>query len=379
MKYYVLNKESDYRRGWMEHMEYADGGIMVEETEDRGIFISRVYDGMESGCIWHRMTVKLCGEHSVPVRFRFFASDSAYAERDGTVAAIEAVIEGGESTEEKLAAFQPYLKAEAEEAESLLLHQVKGRYMWFVAECFCLPGETSGFSDAMLYFPKQSWLEYLPDIYSRGALEDSFLERYLAIFQSLYDDLGGKIDQIPSCLDGQTADRRVLSWLAGWLGIENIKLWNEEQLRYLVNNASRLYRKRGTKEGICEFIKLYTGEEPLIAEQHHIERFADNEEQYALIGKLYGREPQVFTVLLKASCLPTGKEFADLQKIIEEIKPAWMDFRMITLRPYILLDSYSYLGINSVLGEYLPLELGGLSMLSFATVGREKDEKKERN
>ena len=46
-----------------------------------------------------------------------------------------------------------------------------------------------------------------------------------------------------------------------------------------------------------------------------------------------------------------------------------MDFKIITLRPYILLDSYSYLGINSTLGQYRPAELDGFSMLSFSTAG----------
>ena len=71
--------------------------------------------------------------------------------------------------------------------------------------------------------------------------------------------------------------------------------------------------------------------------------------------------------------MPTGKEFSDLQKIIEEVKPAWMDFKIITLRPYILLDSYSYLGINSTLGQYRPAELDGFSMLSFSTAGSQPE------
>ena len=373
MKYYVLNKESDYRKGFFWQMEYRQNGLQnLDNVNGRCLFISGLYDGRERGCIWHRMAVEGLSRASVPMTFRFYASDEPFLWEDGTARDIKTLIglPGEEmSIEEKLRLFEPCLCLETQGASSILLHQVSGRYMWFTVSAYCPPGETAGFDSGIIYFPKETWINYLPEIYSQDLDNDSFLERYLSIFQTLYDELGRKIDTFPLLLDANAADLPMLCQLAGWLGIGCIGLWNEEQLRYLVANAHSLYRKRGTREGICAFIKLYTGEEPFIAEQHQIERFADDEAQYPLLRNLYGNDPGVFTVLLRASCMPTGKEFSDLQKIIEEVKPAWMDFKIITLRPYILLDSYSYLGINSTLGQYRPAELDGFSMLSFSTAG----------
>lgn len=380
MKYYILNKETDYQRGFFQNMTCSGSGIWTSGTGMLSVFISRVFDSGETGCVWHRLRLEGLDASSVPMHLKFYSLDTRVIGIGENVRDISDVIslpEGKMTIHEKLEWFEPYLRMETDTSESLLLHQVQGRYMWFTATACCPMGEIAGFCNAAVYFPRQTWIEFLPEIY-QGSDENGFLERYLSIFQTLYDDLDEKIRDIPSCLDTCSTDGETLKWIAGWLGIKHLSSWNEDQLRYLIGNAGDFYRKRGTREGICEFIKLYTGEEPFIAEQHFIEKYSDNESLYALLRNLYGNDPWVFTVLIRASCLPSGKEFSDLVRIIEEVKPAWMDFKIITLRPYILLDSYTYLGVNSVLGQYLPVELDGLSMLSFATVGKGQENRLEK-
>lgn len=380
MKYYVLNKAMDYQRGFAKNMTCDGNGIRTSGTGTQAVFISRVFDGREAGCVWHRLKLEGLENTSVPMHLYFYASDSLVMGQGENLKEVGEIIRLPDSemeADQKLKWFEPYLKMEADSWESLLLHQVQGRYMWFAATAYCPVGETAGFSNVCVYFPRQTWMRFLPEIY-QGSDENGFLERYLSIFQTLYDDLDERIRDIPSYLDTCSTDGETLRWLAGWLGLENLSPWNEDQLRYLICHAGKLYRKRGTRDGICEFIKLYTGEEPFIAEQHFIEKYSDNEPLYALLRNLYGNDPWVFTVLIRASCLPTGKEFSDLVRIIEEVKPAWMDFKIITLRPYILLDSYTYLGVNSVLGQYLPVELDGFSMLSFATVGNGQESRMEK-
>ena len=372
VKYYVLNKAIDYRRGFLDRMACTGSGIAVQDGGGYSAFISRVYDSKEEQTIWHRMCLRRFGDEDVPFRISFYTVDDGYVmENEEAVLVTEIIKRPGQQMdiEQKKTVFADYLQFEVENTTDLLLHQVSGRYLWFVLEVYCQPGQNVAFSDIIIYFPRQTWVSYLPSLYDRSNVGDTFLDRYLALFQSLYDDLGRTIDEIPVQLDPDTADEQALGWLASWLGIRNIKIWSAEQLRYLIAHASEMYRKRGTKEGLCDFIELYTGERPFVVEQHKIENFADNEQQYILLRNLYGSDPYMSTILIRASCLPTKKEFLDLQRIIEDIKPAWMAFRMITMHPYILLDNYSYLGVNSVLGEYLPVELDGGSILSFATVG----------
>ncbi len=372
-KYYVFNKEMDYRRGYMQGLKCGGDGLRPDMSgTGYGVFISRLLDGLEDGCAWHRLTLKLRGGHEGPFRLSFYASDSPVIfNGDQPVDISEQLLLPASVMDvaEKKQLFAPYLMLEVENGTDILLHQVRGRYMWFMAELYGFGDTDTGIGELMVYFPEQSWLNYLPEVYDRREAGDTFLNRYLAIFQSLYDDMSKEIEGIPGCLDPEAADEETLRWLADWLGIHQTKIWSGEKLRFLVSHAPQLYRRRGTKQGIAAFVRLYTGEQPLIVEPHQLERFSGDPQMYKLLRELYGTEPNVFLIIIQASCLPTAREFADLQKIIEDVKPAWMEFRLVTLRPYILLDSYSYLGINSVLSQYRSFELNGFSMLNFATVG----------
>ena len=47
-----------------------------------------------------------------------------------------------------------------------------------------------------------------------------------------------------------------------------------------------------------------------------------------------------------------------------------VNMRLVVLRPYIFADVYSYLGVNSVLGQYTEATLGEGGRLNFATIER---------
>ena len=370
-KYYLFNKEMDYKRGYIQNLHCCDEGLTSGAEGGYGVFISRLLDSQEEGCIWHRLTLKLLGSHELPYRLSIYASDSPVIFNGDPPEDINALILMPASEmdiEDKKQRFMPYRMLETENGTDVLLHQARGRYLWFMAELYGTDDSYWGIGNIMLYFPEQSWLNYLPSVYDRREAGDTFLNRYLAIFQSLYDDLSREINHIPGYLDPEATDEETLTWLAGWLGIHHVKLWSGAGLRFLVSHAGQLYGGRGTKQGIKDFVRLYTGEPPLIVEPHQLQRFAGNPQMYKLLRELYGSDPNVFLIIIRASCLPTAREFADLSRIIEDVKPAWMGFKLVTLRPYILLDSYSYLGINSVLSPYRSFELNGSSMLSFSAV-----------
>jgi len=52
-------------------------------------------------------------------------------------------------------------------------------------------------------------------------------------------------------------------------------------------------------------------------------------------------------------------------------KPAHMECRIVALKPYIFLGQHSYLGINSVLGQYKAFQLDGLCAVPFSIVAEE--------
>ena len=86
---------------------------------------------------------------------------------------------------------------------------------------------------------------------------DTF-RRFLFIFQHLMTTVVEKVEQLPSLTDPINADPRFLPWIASWVNFEfDASLAIHEQ-RELVRRAIRLYRMRGTVEGVEEMVRVLT-------------------------------------------------------------------------------------------------------------------------
>ena len=57
-----------------------------------------------------------------------------------------------------------------------------------------------------------------------------------------------------------------VDWLGAWVGLALDERWPEDRRRELISEAVNLYQWRGTKRGLSEFLRLYTGVEPEIIE-----------------------------------------------------------------------------------------------------------------
>ena len=64
-------------------------------------------------------------------------------------------------------------------------------------------------------YPKVSFDEYLPVIYQ----DQLFLQKYLAIYQSLYMDIENQIEEFKASLDFDYANEQTLRKIGTWLGI----------------------------------------------------------------------------------------------------------------------------------------------------------------
>src|SRR5262249_56398260 len=52
--------------------------------------------------------------------------------------------------------------------------------------------------------------------------------------------------------------REFLQWLAGWVALTLREDWDELRQRDLIAKAVSLYRSRGTRRGVEEFLRIYT-------------------------------------------------------------------------------------------------------------------------
>ena len=105
-------------------------------------------------------------------------------------------------------------------------------------------------------------LDYLPAAYR----DDEFMARFLLIFQSVLDPLVNTVDNIALYFDPGLTPESVLSWLATWVDQTLDPAWPIQRRRELVAKASELYRWRGTRRGLIEYLRIYTGTKPQIVE-----------------------------------------------------------------------------------------------------------------
>ncbi len=371
LNYFIFNKAQDYRRGYMERMEYdADGLRPAQDGHERCAFLSRILDSREEQMNWHRLTMEYGGSGKVPVRISIYAWDEQELVWKGRrISLKELTADNGRSIEERREMMSPCLQKAADGTADILLHEVAGRYLWFLLEMYGQE-EKSYINRIKISFPRQSWILQLPEIYRESDRKTMFLERYLALFQTMYEDLNDRIGGSALLLDVESTEREYLGFLARWLDIGSCDVWPEEKLRRLLRHGLALYRHRGTRQGLMDFIALYNGEVPFCAEHFQLEAYARDREYYDRLQALYGNRAEQVTVLVSDRVVPTTEAYKVLMKIIDEMKPAQTDVKLTVLRPYIFLNGHSYVGVNSVLGRYQTAALDGRSMVPFLSVGK---------
>lgn len=360
MKYFIFNKDLDYERGVCSNLLTAKGAIRAKNPDSclPGIFLSRILDSREEETVWHRLVMEsACGDN-MAVRQRVYAADSAVRAAMAWERCRQCCLEevagndadagscGTDGTEDCLC-------LETGNPQDILLHQVRGRYLWFV---LLLHGNGSGspvIRDIRLYFPKETWMRFLPEIY-QGA-EGEFLERYLCIFQSVYDSLGEKIRQDAISLDLQAADPQQLLQLSGWLCAGSSHLWKPEHLKQYLKTGAMVYKNLGTAGALERMVELYTGFKPYLREPGT------------------GDNPHLLRLYIMEEAVAAPRQYQALLRIIREGKPADIEVQVIPLKSFVFLDQDTYLGINSVLNQYGQAVLDSGSSIPYAVLGgREK-------
>jgi len=120
-----------------------------------------------------------------------------------------------------------------------------------------------------------SLLDSLPAVFQddRSGGAPNFLGRFLLGFEQILLGVGdattpGLEETITrlyryfepgaALADGERAPKDFLPWLAGWVALTLREDWDEMRQRDLIAKAVPLYRMRGTKRGIEEFVRIYS-------------------------------------------------------------------------------------------------------------------------
>ena len=376
MKYFIWNKQLDFDRGLYEKCEYRKGWLCADSASDGsgGAYISRIVDSLERETRWHRATMDVKGAGDMAVRISFYSSDLLTFNSDkGEESIPEYLMDPDISVYQKKAMLKPYLKKSVYKSKDVLLHECRGQYLWFIAELMPQGRETAGIRNIRIDFDVQSWMQHLPEVYRKSVIQNDFLERFLSVFQTEYQDLEEAIRksymQIESHTMPETAQQEeFLRWLAGWIGITDTNVWNRERLHKLLINAPELFRLRGTRKGVSRIIEIFWGIQPIIVENFELEKYRSSQERYESMVRIYGSDKSSFTLMLPERLIDSKKKEDILMLLMESMMPAHMSIKTVPLKEAIYLGSYTYLGVNSKVSQLNELSLYGQEYLSFTKI-----------
>jgi phage tail-like protein len=232
------------------------------------------------------------------------------------------------------------------------------------------PGQVSGYLDS------------LPAIYQQDALvgQPHFLGRFLLAFEQVLSGLGavdepgleeildGIVDPVsgtlrlagvhryfdpgPTLPGNERAPAEFLEWLAGWVALTLRADLDELRQREFIARAVALYRLRGTKQGLEEFVRIYTRLGATVDELNTPFQIG----VHSTIGVdtlLDGGAPHFFRVLIR---LPTPEpEQLRRQRqvttaIIDLEKPAHTYYELDVETPTLQIGVHSTVGVDTLLG-----------------------------
>lgn len=222
-----------------------------------------------------------------------------------------------------------------------------------------------------------SLIDYLPAIYQ----EDPFVGKFLLAFQkvllgvddpvsitSLKDDvkfqpLEERIASIAILFDpigneSQPLEKRqrtgeeFLNWLASWVALSLRDDWEEEAQRRFIGRIVSLYKQRGTKAGMREMLKTYTGMGVEVYE--FIEPLQIGVTSTVGIDTAIGGGPaHYFRVKMFVDAFdPNFKERKEqiARAIIDQEKPAHTYYDLQVDTPTMQIAVHSTIGVDTLLG-----------------------------
>lgn len=331
-EYYILNKAADFEKGC--GCRYRDGAMILDQY-----YFSGVFDSLNSRTGWYKLVSDFVLPVNAYMKITFFNTDSKEIVSDGRVCYIEDVINSDMDYEQKCSVLYGIRKKTVPMEKEILLTEFKKRYLFFLLEGTVTDKQAPKLYSMKLFYQPYMWTAQLPEMFGT---KNDFLERYLAIFQSLYEDMEERIENAPRNYSAECADYDFLKWLSGWYCLEHPEIWNEGQLRYLVGNAARIFNRIGTKQVIEEVCWLYLGEKPEI-----VEYYQSLDADYRCLEGLTRQQifisPYVFTVIVHERIL-TSAEQKTLARILDSIRPAHMEANIIVKSKDSSEDSYVNVG-----------------------------------
>ncbi len=385
----------------------TDQGIAffyTEETfsKEEGIYFSKVLDSGIHECQWHGLAVNLNLPAKTFVKVFYYSFDDPLLKSN-----IDKIFSDKEKPlqdkKESIDNIIPEIKwigpetfsdkniSTKNNAKNMLFRQKTGRYLLLKLSLSTFDETVSpSLKEMKVYYPRNSYLRYLPATYQEDPASKNFLESFLSIFETVFYGLDTRIENIFRYFDVDTVPQNFLSWIASWLNFAIEEDWDESKKYLFIKKAAMLYKYKGTSAAIEALIEIYTGNKPIIIEhsksgkpfvlggqfrlgvnsllvQTPIRGFRLGDDSilgctalrdvYQLPEDPFLQMAYRFTVMLDLSAEEYSQYEIGLKKIIDEAKPAHTIYN-IRLTKEMEIGMGSFVGINTRVAGYQPIQIG---------------------
>jgi len=373
-----------------------DTTLTRPELYRRGYWVSDQLDSQLYHCDWHRvrLAARLPSATALTV--------STYSQDDAATTDQVAALDPG--------AWRPCGPVR-DGASDLLIRSASARYLWvrldLSGDGYSSPSVTS----IRLEYPRNSYLRFLPAVYSADPGSADFLARFLAIAQTSVEDIEDRLAAMPALFDPKAVPDAFVAFLAGWLNVPVEGTWRPAQQRLLIGAAIGYLRLRGTPAGIRRHVAAYLASMsgvtlpadglPKLVEGFKQRRYLtlpasgnaghplwspaatararlDAHDQLGHVRlisvgdpalDLFTRHANRFAVYVPAALAPRQADREMLRRAIAAEAPAHTAADLVLVRPALCLGRQSQLGIDSLLAAPSPIRLASSRLGPLAVLG----------
>lgn len=253
-----------------------------------GVFYSQTLDNGQKQAPWHRLGLHGQFPTKTNVEVYYHASDDTALRAD-----YDSVLTGSDSVEEKATKLENLLGKHWKGPETfkgsddptqkprrsnrttagpagadMLFETNRGQFLWLKFKLLTFDQKVRpSIQAARIYYHRDSYLRYLPLTYRDDPPSAAFLERFLSLFETVFEGLDQEIDQLFRYFNPGLAPPGFLPWLASWINVAIDEDLPVASIRRLLQRAPALFGRKGTVEAITEFLEIYTGRPVFLVEQ----------------------------------------------------------------------------------------------------------------
>jgi phage tail-like protein len=357
-----------------------------------GFYLSQPLDSRIEQCQWHKLQLTFGAE--IPVG----TGITVWTYTDETLLSLDDIL-ALDATD--------WQTGQTNSTDFLVLSP-PGRYLWLRLEFQGNSIDTPVLKQLRVFFPRVTYLQYLPAVYQSEPVSRDFLERFLSLFETTALSIEQIIDNIARYFDADGVPDEFLTWLAGWVDLTFYPSFSEATRRRLLRNVPELYRRRGTLAGLKQFLRLALGLNVEILEHFRIRRWLFLSQQSVLGEQSQLWDNQIFQRLQlevnsrigEFSLISTKDPLRDpfhqyahrfsvfvpavlsrdettqqlLGHLIDVEKPSHTAYELCPVEARFRVGVQSTVGLDTLVGEYPRMVLNECATLGYDTVLSGKDE-----